>query len=243
MDLPRVKDIRQHFVDQLAGGWSVTDKSGVKTVELIGTSFIADEPAIFGTVNEDYVKRELEWYESQSLYVTDIPGGAPKIWQDVASKHGRINSNYGWAIFSEENHRQYERVYSELVQNVNSRRAVMIYTRPSMHLDFKRDGMSDFMCTNTVQYLIRDNQLYSIVQMRSNDAWAGFRNDRAWQTAVQTQLAKDLGIDAGPIIWNAGSLHVYSRQFYLIDHCLKTGEVNIAKDAYRARYPDSPFAK
>jgi len=41
----QVKDIRQYFRDALARGEFVTDKTGVKTLELIGASFIANEPA------------------------------------------------------------------------------------------------------------------------------------------------------------------------------------------------------
>jgi thymidylate synthase len=97
------------------------------------------------------------------------------------------------------------------------------------------------MCTNTVQYLIRDGKLNSIVQMRSNDAWAGFRNDRAWQLHVLEKLAKELNIEAGNITWQVGSLHVYARQFYLVDHFSKTGEIHISKNDYKILYPDSPY--
>ena len=39
-----VKDIRQHFKDALAREDFVTDKSGVKTIEMVGASFLANEP-------------------------------------------------------------------------------------------------------------------------------------------------------------------------------------------------------
>jgi len=218
----QVKDIRQYFRDALARGEFVTDKTGVKTLELIGASFIANEPAIFGEVNWDYVSREIAWYDSLSLKVADIPGGAPKIWQQVASKDGEINSNYGWCIYSEANHKQYWSVLLELLANPNSRRAVMIYTRPTMHKDYSRDGMSDFMCTNAVQYLIRNDKVHAVIQMRSNDVVFGYKNDRAWQSEVLNRLVLDLNqkgdnnYSAGDIIWNVGSLHVYERHFNLI---------------------------
>jgi len=218
----QVKDIRQYFRDALARGEFVTDKTGVKTLELIGASFIANEPSIFGEVNWDYVGREIAWYDSLSLKVADIPGGAPKIWQQVASKDGEINSNYGWCIYSEANHKQYWSVLLELLANPNSRRAVMIYTRPTMHKDYSRDGMSDFMCTNAVQYLIRNDKVHAVVQMRSNDVVFGYKNDRAWQSEVLNRLVADLNQKgdnkylAGDIIWNVGSLHVYERHFNLI---------------------------
>jgi thymidylate synthase len=121
-----VSNIRNIFKEKLKMGDFVTDKTGVKTVEIINAAFFANEPAIFGTVNEDYVKRELEWYKSMSLNVNDIPGGPPEIWKMVASTTGRINSNYGWCIYSFENGDQFTKVVDELSVNPDSRRAVMI---------------------------------------------------------------------------------------------------------------------
>ena len=212
----RVKDIRNRFKDQLRNELFVADKTGVKTIELIGASFLADEPLIFGAVNEDYVQRELDWYKSKSLYVKDIPGKTPTIWEQVADKDGKINSNYGWAIWSKENGEQYFKVYHELAYNRDSRRAVMIYNRPSMHVDYCANGMSDFMCTNAVQYLIRDDVLEVVVQMRSNDVVFGYRNDFAWQNHVAELLRNSLRCHSTKIIWNVGSLHVYERHFDLV---------------------------
>jgi thymidylate synthase len=211
-----VSSIREYFNLALRSEDFVIDKTGVKTLELAGAQFIADEPSIFGTVNTDYVARELEWYKSQSLSVHDIPGGAPEIWKQVADEHGYINSNYGWCIYSQENGNQYENVLKELQQNPNSRRAVMIYTRPFMHYDYKFLGMNDFMCTNTVQYLIRYDRLHAIVNMRSNDVVFGYKNDFAWQQYVALQLCDDLALQLGNIVWNVGSLHIYSRHFHLV---------------------------
>jgi thymidylate synthase len=212
--LLKVQDIRNHFIGELMDSNFVTDKTGVKTIEMIGATFEADEPTIFGDVNDDYIQRELEWYESMSLYVDDIPGVTPAIWQQVADRAGKINSNYGWAIYHKDNGLQYVRVFNELLHLPNSRRAVMIYTRPTMWEDYKRDGMSDFMCTNTVQYMIRNEQLVAIVQMRSNDVVFGYRNDYAWQKHVADTLTADLGLTKEPkIIWHVGSLHVYERHF------------------------------
>jgi thymidylate synthase len=213
----KVEHIREYFIEELKQGRFVTDKTGVKTIEMIGASFEADEQTIFGDVNDDYIQRELEWYKSMSLYVKDIPGKTPAIWEQVASSEGKINSNYGWCIYSEDNGFQYLNVLDELTKNPNSRRAVMIYTRPTMWSDYNHNGMSDFMCTNAVQYMIRDGQLIAVVQMRSNDVVFGYRNDYAWQWHVANQLSDDLRLKTWPkIIWNVGNLHVYSRHFDLV---------------------------
>jgi thymidylate synthase len=211
-----VRDIRTQLYNKLINNQFVTDKTGVKTVEIMNASFIADEDAIFGTLNHDYIERELQWYKSLSRNVNDIPGGPPEIWKRVATPDGYINSNYGWCIWSDANYNQYTNVLDELRSNPDSRRATMIYTRPTMHMDYKLNGMSDFMCTNTVQYLVRDNKLHSLVYMRSNDAVFGYKNDYAWQKHVVDSLAKELNIEPGNIHWNVASLHVYERHFDLI---------------------------
>lgn len=247
---------------------SMTGLVGSSTIEIVGATFIADEDSIFGKVNWDYVRREEEWYNSMSLNVNDIPGGPPEIWKAVADKTtGEINSNYGWCIYSPDNvlkdwdeqgeeiwlkmtqdgecirnpMNQYRFALDELKRNQESRRAIMIYTRPNMWLDYNEGGRSDFMCTNAVQYLIRDGALHAVVQMRSNDSIFGFRNDRAWQKHVLEQLAGDLGVAVGSLYWNVGSLHIYARHYYLVDHFAKTGEISISKSDYESQYPDSPF--
>lgn len=211
------QDIRNKFIELLANEEFVTDKSGVKTIEIIGSSFIADSPVIFGQPNNDYINRELAWYESKSLNVNDIPGGPPAIWKQVATPEGLINSNYGFLIWSKENGDQYQNVLNELRRNPNSRRAVMVYQRPSIWAEYNKDGMSDFICTNAVGYLIRDNKLHAHVTMRSNDAYFGYRNDYAWQKNVLDKLAADLNIETGTIYWTATSLHVYERHFNLLE--------------------------
>ena len=248
-----ISDIRNEFVRKfeareyvsVAREKEMTNLVGSRTIEIIGSTFIADEGAIFGKPNYDYIKREEEWYHSQSLNVNDIPGGPPQIWKTVADSAGFINSNYGWTCFSEANGSQYAHVLAELKNKPDSRRAVMIYTRPSMWEDYNVDGRNDFMCTNTVQYLIRDKQLNAVVNMRSQDSIFGYKNDRHFQHQVQKRLAQELDVEVGKLIWQTGSIHVYERHFYLIDHFMKTGEIAILKEEYDKKYfvknPDSPL--
>jgi len=190
-------------------------------LEIVNASFIADEPAIFGTPNEDWHKRELAWYLSESLNVNDIPEPIPAIWKQVASTSGEINSNYGWCIFSDANGNQFDNAIEALLRDRHSRQAVMIYNRPSMHTDCKRDGMRDFMCTHSTHLMIRNGQLHCMVNMRSNDAIFGYKGDYAWQKWVYNEAYKLLrarypDLATGPIYWNVGSLHVYPRHHHLV---------------------------
>jgi thymidylate synthase len=217
-------DIRADLIDKYLAEDYVIDKSGAKTIEVLGESFVADENWLIRTPAYKYIERELDWYMSESLYVDDIPGETPQIWKDISSDEGKINSNYGWCIYSEENGNQYKHVLRELKTNPNSRRAAMIYNRPSMHLDFNRDGMSDFMCTFANTFMIRDGKLISHYAMRSNDAVFGYNNDVAWAKFVQGQLAYDLEVEVGELIWTATNLHVYERHFEFIEALINGGK-------------------
>lgn len=186
-------------------------------LELTSISFVADEDAIFGNPDPNYIKREIDWYMSQSLSIDDMEPPIPRIWEDISSEEGYINSNYGWCLFSPDNGFQYSACMHELERNPMSRRAVMIYTRPSMHVDHKRDGMSDFICTNTVQLLLRDGVLSYIVNMRSCDAVYGYKNDIAWHRYIHEKACLDLDAKPGFITYQVGSLHVYPRHFKLVE--------------------------
>lgn len=215
----KVADIREHFINELKLRKFTIDKTGARTIELIGASFEADEPSIFGQVNEEYVQRELKWYESESTNINDIYGDErepPQAWQYSANNHGEINSNYGHLIHSEKYHKQFENVIVELHRNPDSRRASMVYQRPSIWHEYNDNGKNDFICTNAVTYYIRDNVVSCVVQMRSNDVVFGYKNDFAWQQHVLAEVADELNRDAGSIYWQVQNLHVYERHFELV---------------------------
>lgn len=194
-----------------------------KTVEIQNACFIADEDGIIRKPNYEYFERELAWYESQSLNVNDIPGGAPKMWAAVADKDGYINSNYGWCIWSKDNGYQYLNAMEKLINDHGTREAIMIYNRPSMHTDFNKNGMHDFMCCQNMHYFWNDNHIDVIVNFRSNDAVFGYCNDYLWAKYVLERLCDDISLISnqkivpGTIYWNAGSLHIYERHFKYLE--------------------------
>ena len=104
----------------------------------------------------------------------------------------------------------------ELIKNPDSRRACMVYNRPSIWLEYKENGKNDFICTNAVTYYIRDGYLDCVIQMRSNDVVYGYKNDYAWQQYILSNLADDLDLEPGNMIWQVQNLHVYEKHFDLI---------------------------
>ena len=87
-------DIKHYFINALDKEDFVMDRSGQKTIELIGASFFADQPVIFGTPNKEYIAIEKAWYESQSTNVNWIPEtynrNVPEAWKASANQFGEI---------------------------------------------------------------------------------------------------------------------------------------------------------
>ncbi len=213
-----VDDIRQYFIQELRDENFTVDRTNSKTIELIGASFIADEEAIFGEPNVPYIDAELDWYLGCSTNINDIryKDEPPTAWQYAANKYGEINSNYGKLIFDDKYYRQFDNVVNELKYEPDSRRAVMIYNRPSIWTEFDENGKNDFICTNAVSYYIRDGYLQSVVQMRSNDVVFGYKNDYAWQRYVMNMVANEVDCEVGTLTWQVQNLHVYERHFDLV---------------------------
>ncbi len=223
-----VKDIRNEFI-RLYKKQKKAETLG-ETIEIIGASFEANRHSIFGKVNVDYVCAEIDWYNSMSPKVSMIDYiPTPKIWLNVADNNGNVHSNYGMLIYSVWNGLQYSKCLTALLDDRNTRRAVMIYTRPEIQYEHNIDGMNDFICTNVVHYKITGNKLNVIVQMRSNDVVFGFKNDLAWQEHVQQKLINKYNkcsgekIIPGKIIWQVANLHIYKRHYKLLEEEMING--------------------
>ena len=231
------EDIKNELVRKYKNGeFRILYNGKVKTIEIQNAHFVCDKDWIVREPNYEYAQREIEWYKSQSLFVDDIPGKTPVIWEQCADKEGKINSNNGWCIWSNENGTQYKCCLDNLLKDIHSRQAVMLYNRPSMQTEAKENGRNDFMCTYAVQCFLNETvnkegenglELKYIVYMRSNDAVFGYNNDVIWHKYVAENLAKDIEeklnnahykfVNVAPLEWNAASLHVYERHFKYLE--------------------------
>ena len=189
-------------------------------------------PIIFSTIgvidgsSESYLRYEFEWYRSEDLSIKNHPGiETNPIWKNCATVNGNVNINYCCCVYSKENGDQFYHALNALLDDVHSRRAEIIYTRPSIHVE-QNDGIhanQDMLCTNYIMFLIRDNTLYMHVHMRSNDIWHGLRYDLAWQQHVYSDMYSKLtdtkyeDLKKGTITWLADSLHIYTRDLPAIN--------------------------
>lgn len=179
--------------------------------------------------SEKYLEHEFEWYQSMDLSIKNHPGIEKNpIWKNCATPDGNVNSNYGWCVFHEDNCNQFMNAAHALLNDKHSRRAEIIYTRPSIHFEQCDDvhAHQDMMCTNYTMFLIRNNELIMHVHMRSNDVWYGLRYDLAWQQYVYCKMFdlvknKYPEVHEGKIVWLADSLHMYSRNVEEIEEYIQ----------------------
>lgn len=220
------KIINKEFVNT---GANASQTVGQETyVELISRKVQLDPYAPYIYIDKNfqtpkkYVKAELDWYKSMDLSIIGHEGiESNPTWQSCCTKDEKkeINSNYGWCVFSEENGSQYDNCLEVLKKDKTTRNAIIMYNRPEIYKDYKRNGMHDMICTFMSHFFIRNNKLYMIHNMRSNDIRYGFIcSDLAWNCFVYQNMYEDLkstypDLEVGTIIWTSDSMHLYSRHF------------------------------
>jgi len=169
-----------------------------------------------------YLGAEILWYLSGDKTTEKIEKYA-SMWRHLKGKNGEVNSNYGEIIFFQNlenyNGSQFDWVISSLKEDKNSRQAIINFNQPK----HKKKGTLDFVCTETEQFLIRNNKLLQIVNMRSNDLIYGFCYDMPFFSLVQQKVLAKLknkiypNLELGEYIHTCGSLHIYQRHFQLLD--------------------------
>lgn len=204
------------------------EKQGNGTKEILFMRACFDMNKVTGKIeftgrksNEDYLKKELDWYLSLDPTIEKVKD--VKIWQNICSKKDfTVNSQYGILVYGEENGCQFQKALESLNKDKDSRQAVIIYNRPTIHEDAYKDGKHDFICTFYQQFFIRNNRLMCITNMRSNDCIFGIFNDLPWFEYVYNDmysklLARYTNLEKGNLVYVANSFHCYERHFELLD--------------------------
>lgn len=117
---------------------------------------------------------------------------------------------------------QWETCVKTLVDDPDSRRAVMIINMPEDEREAIVCGSKDVPCTLSLQFFIRDGRLDLHVLMRSNDVVWGLTYDlfsfTLFQECMLLELQKHKGLEKialGTYYHTAGSMHLYERHFDL----------------------------
>lgn len=194
--------------------------------------------------NLKYLLGEFIWYISGSNNPDDIIPYS-KFWDNIRNPgivagydKDTVNSNYGYRMFGHDEEMsvpvldedgdyvadvdQWTAVRDILVRDKDSRQAIINIHRPAD----RHVGNKDVACTLTLQFFIREDRLFMITNMRSNDVILGFTNDVFQFTMLQEALMLELratypNLEMGHYYHNAGSMHVYSRHFEMAEAIIK----------------------
>jgi thymidylate synthase len=111
-----------------------------------------------------------------------------------------------------------------LNDDINTRQAVINIWRESPY------DTDDVPCTISFQFIIRENKLNVIANMRSNDLWLGWPYDNfnfsmlgAYVALLMWDIYR-MDLDLGVTVINAGSRHLYQSDHDKALECVKAGE-------------------
>lgn len=201
--------LRETYKHILGTGRPVENTQG-DSLETVGASLVLHQPRNRISRTETryiYVTplAELCWYLSGSHGGEMITAYIDK-YREYVETDGNVFGGYGPRIFGDGANRQVRNAADTLRKKPSSRRVVVLFLDKA---DMYGERHKDIPCTNTMQFLVRDGSLHSIVSMRSNDAWMGLVHDVFAFTMIQEMVARDLGVSLGTYTHFVGSLHLY----------------------------------
>lgn len=227
----------------------ISSPRGQNIYELINTSIELTNPLnnaysnYIRPLNTKYLAGELNWYLSGSNSIGDIIGYS-KFWNSIKNEDGTLNSAYGYNIFYDKIHAtntsEWEWAIDALIKDKDSRQSIIRINKPY----HSREGVKDFPCTLTGQFLIRDNKLNFIINMRSNDLFKGIIYDIPFFTILQQMMRLSLleyypDLKLGSYFHNVGSTHIYEKDEDTFKEMLKylfleenLPQVSLLKSAY-----------
>lgn len=200
---------------------------------LYSVNWVADKNSMFGEINEDWVRRELDWFHKGSDKLEDMEGPVPALFQACAGWDGRVNSAYGYILFNRaaagtlalgDPRTIFDRIVDTFIkEGKGTRHATAIISYRDIHNLAHYNGRNDFICTNALNFMVdQDDRLHIIAQMRSMDAVFGYRADYSMWDSLMEYLLGNLEmvfpeLKRGAITFQVANLHVYPRHFALLE--------------------------
>lgn len=209
------------------GAAPVDHRTGNKV--LYSVDWLADQPSMIGEVNDDWVRRELDWFRKGSDLLEHMEGPVPALFQACAGWDGRVNSAYGYILFGQKGFFEpahtgvfQAAVDAFLKEGKGTRHSIAIISDRNVHELASYNGRNDFICTNALNFMIdEEDRLHIIAQMRSMDAVFGYRADYSMWDDLMGYMLSYLEmaypeLTRGNITFQVANLHVYPRHFSLL---------------------------
>ncbi len=138
------------------------------------------------------------------------------------------NPGFRWESREQGVDDQLSAVISLLQKRSSSRQCVIALWDSGDLIHAMNKSKKDLPCTQTIQFLVRDEKLHMIVNMRSNDIWLGVPNDVFCFSTLQILIAGILGIETGSYHHHVGSMHLYERNWDKAKEAVSTHDYGIA---------------
>lgn len=152
-------------------------------------------------VNYKFACAEAAYIISGQNRIEFLTENAMKGFADYSDDGVFQNSSYGPPFVD-----QLPYILDVMKSDISTRQAVISIWRP------KPRASKDIACTLTLQFLVRDDQLHTIVNMRSSDIWKGLIYDMFCFSIMSSVVAHYVGIrQLGAGYIHAGSSHLYTR--------------------------------
>ncbi|KCZ62153.1 hypothetical protein L53_12995 [Hyphomonas sp. L-53-1-40] len=207
-------DLLRAVLTELLANGSPIDPTRAPAVELAGVLLEIGNPRARLSRTETKGKAiscvgELLWYLSGSDSAEHIRYYIP-LYAEESEDGETIYGAYGPRLLNWHGQNQLQNVINLLKVTPNTRRAV-IQIFDALDIGERSTRRKEIPCTCMLQFLLRDNQLQLIVNMRSNDAHLGLAHDVFAFTMLQEIVARSLGVEIGTYKHFVGSLHLYNR--------------------------------
>lgn len=240
------------LLEDLEAAGNVTSPRGLKTKQAnLATLDIDPLYSIMNfsprKFNWKYFAGELAWYLKADTSI-ELINNFSSFWKDITPS-GHANSNYGSLLFKDhpstrisvdsiegEGINQLEWAFNSLVNDENTRQAVMFFNAPC----FQKSGNKDFVCTMYINFFINQGYLEMKVQMRSNDIFFGLTYDAPWFASLHQSMYLNLlhfypKLRLGMYYHCADNIHFYERHFDLASNILDNNLENSIR--MRLKYP------
>lgn len=190
-----------------------TNPRGMKTKELISPQILIKNPRNRYAYHE-LRKFSLKYALVESLLIFDKTNEL-KYFEKYNNNIGNYSDDgvhlygsYGYRIAG-----SIDDIIKKLSADSDSRQIVL----PILRIEDVTKETKDIPCTLNLQFIIRDNKLNMIVNMRSNDIIWGLPYDVFVFTTMQEIVANTLGIEMGWYLHRPTSLHLYEKHYDLFE--------------------------
>jgi thymidylate synthase len=196
-------------------GGVLSTAAGRTTLEVLNYSIRVTNPRNRFPANPEFrfnpvaAVARFVWMMSGSDRVSDIAHYQPR---SVAfSDDGLIipGSSYGRRFLAPRpGLNQLAGVIDRLKDDAHSRRAFLSIYQPEDAVRISKD----IPCLLTLGYHIRNHQLYATTSMRANNACSLFAYNFFEFSLLADIIAKELGVELGPLTHSAVSMHIYEEE-------------------------------